>query len=250
MLELQSITKSFGQDLAVDDFNLTVRKGQLTVLIGPSGCGKSTLLKLIMGLIFPDTGMVRINDVLLTHATILKLRHKIGYVIQEGGLFPHLTARKNVILLAKHLNWSREAISARIHTLLELTQLSNEILERYPTQISGGQRQRVSLMRALMLNPDVLLLDEPLGSLDPMIRRDMQLELRSIVRELNKTVLLVTHDMGEADFFGDEIVLMKNGKIIQQGDLNTLIDQPTDSFVTSFISAQRNSLFPSARGDT
>ena len=166
----------------------------------------------------------------------------MGYVIQEGGLFPHLTAQQNVTLVARYLNWSSDKIDHRLSQLASLVQLNPDSLSRYPAELSGGQRQRVSLMRALMLDPDVLLLDEPLGSLDPMIRFDLQNDLRKIFQQLHTTVVLVTHDLSEAAFFADHIVLLKDGKIVQRGSLRDLIDAPADPFVESFIRAQRSPL--------
>jgi len=173
----------------------------------------------------------------------------MGYVIQEGGLFPHLTARENVILMACHLKWNHQRIEDRLYFLTELTRFPHSGLDRYPVQLSGGQRQRVSLMRALMLEPDLLLLDEPLAALDPMIRADLQADLKEIFTQLNSTVVLVTHDMSEACYFGDEIVLLRAGAIVQTGTPDELIHAPSDPFVTKFIKAQRN-LLDSFSGST
>jgi osmoprotectant transport system ATP-binding protein len=163
----------------------------------------------------------------------------MGYVIQDGGLFPHLTAEENVGLMARHLKWDRNRIDERIAALAELTLFPLDGLSRYPAQLSGGQKQRVSLMRAIMLDPEVLLLDEPLGALDPMIRADLQNELREIFRQLGKTVVMVTHDIHEAGYFGDSIVLMREGQVVQRATLADLLSHPADPFVTRFINAQR-----------
>jgi osmoprotectant transport system ATP-binding protein len=240
MLHLNNIFKTFQQTLAVKNFNLSIKSGQLTVLIGPSGCGKSTVLKIIMGLIYPDSGMVLLDSQKVEPKSVLSLRRKMGYVIQEGGLFPHLTARKNITLVAEQIGWKIREINRRLEDLQELTHITPDILNRFPVQLSGGQRQRISLMRALMLDPNILLLDEPLGALDPMIRSELQKDLKEIFQKLSKTVLLVTHDMGEAAFFGDQIVLMREGEIIQNGQLVDLIKKPADPFVALFIRAQRN----------
>ena len=226
----------------MSSFDLTIDEGKVVVLVGPSGCGKSTLLRLLLGLIEPDTGSVRFREQEMSGESVLKLRHQIGYVIQDGGLFPHLTARENVTLLASHLNWKEEQIDPRVDELRQLTHLPADALERYPTQLSGGQQQRVALMRALMLNPAVLLLDEPLGALDPLIRAELQSDLRDIFRSLGKTVVLVTHDIGEAAYLADEIVLLRKGAIIQRGTISDLLHRPVDPFVAEFISAQRNPL--------
>ena len=167
------------------------------------------------------------------------LRHRIGYVIQEGGLFPHLTARANILLVARHLGKPTEEMRTRLVELCELTRFSNNLLSRYPIELSGGQRQRVSLMRALMLSPELLLLDEPLGALDPLVRASLQKDLKEIFARLRQTALLVTHDLAEAAYFGDGIVLMDGGRIVQQGSINDLRERPVDPFVSEFINAQR-----------
>jgi len=242
MLELLDLNKSFNDNDAVKDFRLTAHSGQIVVLIGRSGCGKSTILKLIMHLLEPDSGSIKLNDEEISQKNIESIRQRIGYVIQEGGLFPHLSVKDNITIMAEYLNWPADKIESRLHELAGIMQFSADILQRFPLQLSGGQRQRVSLMRALMLDPDLLLLDEPLGSLDPMIRFDLQQELKDIFRKLNKTVLLVTHDMGEAAFFGDEIVLIRDGRLVQKGSVQDLIKNPAEPFVSAFINAQRSPL--------
>ena len=249
MFEVTGVSKTFGDLQALQKVDLSVHPEQTTVLIGPSGCGKSTLIRLMVGLIWPDEGTVTYEGQALTPANVLSLRHKMGYVIQEGGLFPHLTARKNVALMANYLGWAEDRIDSRIETLATLTHFPADGLDRFPGELSGGQRQRVGLMRALMLDPDVLLLDEPLGALDPMIRADLQSDLRLIFQTLGKTVVMVTHDMGEAGFFGDQIVLMREGEIVQIGSLKNLMQNPAHEFVTQFIHAQRNSLESMAPGE-
>jgi osmoprotectant transport system ATP-binding protein len=239
MLELSGVSKSYGRSVALQPTDLTIPPEQTSVLLGQSGCGKSTLLRLMVGLIQPDTGTVSFAGTRLSPENIQELRHRMGYVVQDGGLFPHLTARGNITLLARHLGWDVPRIEARIAELVELTQFPPDGLDRYPLQLSGGQRQRVSLMRALMLDPEVLLLDEPLGALDPIIRSDLQADLRRIFQALGKTVVLVTHDLGEARFFGDQIVLLREGRIIQQGTFADLVERPADPFITRFIKAHR-----------
>ncbi|WP_103028406.1 ATP-binding cassette domain-containing protein [Salinibacter altiplanensis] len=239
MIQLQGVTKRYGDAYAVQDVTLTAASEATTLLIGPSGSGKSTLLRLMIGLTRPDTGTVTVAGDRLAPSNARALRRRMGYVIQEGGLFPHLTGRANAALMARHLGWSSDRINARIDELTRLVQLDPDRLAQYPTELSGGQRQRVSLMRALMLDPDVLLLDEPLGALDPMIRADLQDDLRDIFRRLGKTVVFVTHDLGEAAFFGDRIVLLRQGRIEQSGTMQTLLSDPASPFVTDFIQAQR-----------
>jgi osmoprotectant transport system ATP-binding protein len=242
MLQLVGVSKSYGGVPALRPTDLTIPAGQTTVLIGPSGCGKSTLLRLLAGLIAPDSGVVTFEGVPITPANARELRRRIGFVVQDGGLFPHLTARGNVALLARHLGWDRIRIEKRLAELIELTRFPTELLDRYPVQLSGGQRQRVSLMRALMLDPALLLLDEPLGALDPLIRSDLQKDLRGIFQALHKTVVLVTHDLGEAGFLGDVLVLMEAGRIVQRDTFDNLVHAPADEFVTRFINAQRPAL--------
>ncbi|MCF8240077.1 MAG: ABC transporter ATP-binding protein [Melioribacteraceae bacterium] len=240
MIELRNVTKYFNQDRALDNISLTAETGKTTVIIGQSGCGKSTLLRIITGLTKHDNGSVKVEGNEITDKNISEIRRKIGFVIQEGGLFPHLSARKNISLMAEYLKWSESKISNRIKELVTLTKFPNEGLTKYPVQLSGGQRQRVSLMRALMLDPHILLLDEPLGALDPLIRYDLQTDLKEIFQKLNKTVVMVTHDLSEAVYFGEKIILMNNGKIVQSGNSIELLDKPKNDFVEKFINAQRS----------
>ncbi len=239
MLSLENVSKTYGRTLALAPLDLRLAVGETTVVIGPSGCGKSTLMGLMIGLIRPDQGRVRFGDTELTPETAPDIRRRTGYVIQDGGLFPHMTARDNISLMARQLGWAPDRITQRLDELAELTHFPAEALARYPVELSGGQRQRVSLMRALMLDPELLLLDEPLGALDPMIRFDLQNDLSAIFEALSKTVVLVTHDIAEAGFFADTIALMRDGEIIQKGTLDDLVTAPADPFVTRFIRAQR-----------
>ncbi len=242
MLELHAVSKSYNGQAAVHAIDLAIPAGQTTVLIGPSGSGKSSLLRLLAGLLRPDSGAITLDGAEIVPATLPSMRRRMGYVVQDGGLFPHLTARGNVTLMARYLGWDAKRMETRVAELAEMTQFPRDGLERYPAQLSGGQKQRVSLMRALMLDPDVLLLDEPLGALDPMIRSELQTDLRGIFQKLAKTVVLVTHDLGEAGYFGDLIVLLHDGRIVQQGSLADLVHKPADPFVTRFINAQRSPL--------
>ena len=238
MIELAGISKSFGDIQALKQVDLRIEKGRTTVLLGTSGCGKSTILRLILGLCFPEKGTVRFDGEPVTKETAIGIRRRIGYVAQEGGLFPHLTALKNVTLIANHLGWEKERIDARVEQLAALVSLDSKLLMLFPTELSGGQRQRIGLMRALMLEPDVLLMDEPLGALDPITRADLQRELGDIFARLKKTVLMVTHDLREADFFADLIVLMNAGQVVQQGKIGEMIRAPKNPFVSRFIQAQ------------
>ena len=242
MIVLSGVSKYFAATKALQAVDLAVPQGITTVLIGPSGCGKSTVLRLVIGLARPDTGEIFFAGRRILSHDLPMLRRRMGYVIQEGGLFPHLSAGDNVTLAARYLKWGKERIAERVRELAGLVRLSVDSLGRFPSRLSGGQRQRVSLMRALMLDPDVLLLDEPLGALDPMIRAELQADLKNVFQALRKTVVLVTHDMGEAAFFGDRIVLLREGAIVQAGTIHELLEAPADPFVTRFINAQRSPL--------
>jgi len=239
MIELRCVSKKYGDHRAVDRIDFDCPQGKTQVLIGTSGCGKSTLLRMMIGLVVPDAGAVYFENEPLAVQAIGAVRQRVGYMIQEGGLFPHLRVRENAAVVPHFLGWPKARTNSRIEELLALTQLSPTMLDRYPRQLSGGQRQRVSLMRALMLDPDVLLLDEPLGDLDPMIRAELQEDLRAIFRELGKTVVLVTHDLAEAGYLADRITLLRAGKIVQQGEFSDLIKNPVDAFAAKFVQAQR-----------
>ena len=240
MIELKDTSKNFGDIVALHPTDLSITEGKTTVLIGPSGCGKSTILRLIIGLLEPTTGYVEFEGERVSSDNILELRRRMGYVIQDGGLFPHLTAAENVTLMVKHLKRPAKDMQRRLEELCELTHFPRDGLNRYPVELSGGQRQRVSLMRGLVLDPDVLLLDEPLGALDPMVRASLQTDLKEIFQRLGKTVVLVTHDMAEAGYLGDRIVLLKEGTVVQQGTLEDLRERASDTFVSEFITAQRS----------
>ncbi len=240
LVQLVNVSKTYAGASALQPTSLAIERGKTTVLIGPSGCGKSTLLRLVICLIEPDSGAIEFDGATVTPGSLRTLRRRVGYVIQEGGLFPHLTARKNILLMARHLGKPENETGARLSELCELTRFPESLLDRYPLELSGGQRQRVSLMRALMLSPELLLLDEPLGALDPLVRAALQKELKDIFTRLKQTALLVTHDLAEAAYLGDEIVLMNEGRIVQQGSITDLRERPANDFVTEFINAQRS----------
>lgn len=242
MIKLQNISFSYKQEAVLKNFNLNVSTAKTTILIGPSGCGKSTILRLVNRLLIPDSGDIFIDGNLINEPNIRPHRLKMGYVIQEGGLFPNLTAKQNICLMAGRLKWDEEKIAMRLNELTELTQFTLENLSRYPGQLSGGQRQRVSLMRALMLDPDILLLDEPFAALDPLIRSGLHESMLEIFKRLKKTVLMVSHDLHEAAYLGNEIVLLNKGKIVQSGAIGDLVKNPAQKFVTEFIRAQRSHL--------
>jgi osmoprotectant transport system ATP-binding protein len=227
MIALASVTKAFGGRVALDDVSLTVESGHTHVLLGSTGSGKSTILKLILGLLKPDSGTVRVDAV-----------GRMGYVVQEGALYPHLSVARNVTLPARAAGWSAAAQEARLRTLAELVGLEPALLRVYPHELSGGQRQRASLLRALILDPPVLLLDEPLGALDPIARAELQRHLVRVIAEVRKTVVVVTHDIREAFVFGTTITLLRHGRVVQTGAFADLARRPAEPFVAEFLRAQ------------
>jgi osmoprotectant transport system ATP-binding protein len=239
LISFDKTSFSYGDVPTLRELTMQVPAGQTVALIGPSGCGKSTVLKLAAGLLRPASGNVTINGTDLRDSDLRKVRQRIGYVVQSGALFPHLSAADNVTLAARHLRREPSEITARLGELADMVRLSPQLLEKYPGELSGGQRQRVSIMRALFLDPDVLLLDEPLSALDPMVRAELQEDLRTWFTTLHKSVLMVTHDMPEAAFFADHLVLMRDGQVLQQGSCLQLLQQPANDFVGAFVKAQR-----------
>ncbi len=237
MFSLYNVVKQFGKVRAISDLSIEFKPNQTSVLIGSSGCGKSTLLRLLLGLIKPDAGEVRFKGEKIV--SFEEVRINTGYVVQDGGLFPHLNSRKNITLVADFQRWEKTRISNRLDNLIELTQFPPEAISRYPAELSGGQRQRVALMRALMLDPEVLLMDEPLVALDPVVRYEMQGELKEIFQVLDKSVIIVTHDISEAAFLGDEIFMMSEGIVLQSGQFQDLQKKPSSEFVTKYLRTQR-----------
>lgn len=240
MLEFVDVSRTYGTKTVVATMDWTVETGRTHVLIGPSGCGKSTILRMMIGLVPPSTGRILFNGEAVETDDWSPIRKRMGYVIQDGGLFPHMTARENAVVMMTELKRPKSDVEARLRELATLTHLPQDALDRYPAQLSGGQKQRVSLMRALMLDPEILLLDEPLAALDPLVRFELQRDLRDIFRQLGKTVVLVTHDVGEARFFGDKIMLLRRGRIVQRGPFEEFLESPADPFVTEFLNAQRS----------
>jgi osmoprotectant transport system ATP-binding protein len=228
----------------VGPLSLEVGPRTTVALVGPSGSGKSTVLRLLVGLLSADEGQVLVAGQPMNAATAPALRLRIGYLIQEGGLFPHLSARDNAVIVARHLGWSAERIEARLAELAGLARLATQQLDRFPAQLSGGERQRVALVRALFLDPDVILLDEPLGALDALVRKNLQEELRQMFRALGKTVLFVTHDLPEAAYIADEIVVMGRGVIVERGSPESLVAHPQSELTASLLAAYR----PLSRG--
>ncbi|MGC3996737.1 MAG: ATP-binding cassette domain-containing protein [Anaeromyxobacter sp.] len=238
VLELAGVVKGFGGARAVGPLHLAVSRGDSVALVGPSGAGKSTLLRLMLGLVAPDAGEVRRAGRPLDPADHAA-RRACGYVVQGGGLFPHLTAAGNAALVARHLRWPAARVAARLRELAALARLPTAAMARFPAELSGGQAQRVSLMRALFLDPPLLLLDEPLGALDPITRADLQDDLAQAFRALGKTVVLVTHDLAEAARLASRLVVLREGRTEQDGPLEALLRAPASPFVRRFVRAQR-----------
>ncbi|MEO5560261.1 MAG: ATP-binding cassette domain-containing protein [Dokdonella sp.] len=239
MFVLDQVTLRHGDHAAIDAVSLAFPTGSVSAVIGSSGSGKSTLLRLLLGLEWPDAGEVRIDGEPLRKSDVLAVRRRIGYVIQEGGLFPHLGVRDNLALLPRWLGWNDARIDERAHALASLTHFPTDAWHRFPAELSGGQRQRVALMRALMLDPPALLLDEPFGALDPIVRHDLQDELVAIFDSLEKTVVLVTHDVAEAAFLAPRLILLRDGRVVQDGTMDDFSQRPADPFVSRFIASRR-----------
>jgi osmoprotectant transport system ATP-binding protein len=238
MIDVRNLTKRFSMHTAVDDVSFTVGPGQTLVLLGTSGCGKTTTLKMINRLIEPTSGSVLINGVDVREQIGPDLRRGIGYVIQDGGLFPHYTIAEAIATVPKLLNWDANAIQQRTLELIEKLRLPQTLLNRYPAELSGGQRQRVGLARALAARPPVVLMDEPFGALDPFTRRHVRRELFGLSELKETTVVLVTHDVNEALELADRIALMDKGRIVQIGPPDELLNSPATDFVRDFLDEQ------------
>jgi osmoprotectant transport system ATP-binding protein len=246
VIVLDDVTQGYGPARVLDHVSLYVETGQRLALVGSSGSGKSTLLRTVLGLVIPESGRVSVGGTELQRATVEGIRLRSGYVIQDGGLFPHLSVLGNVGLVAERLGWTAARIEARAAELFELVGLAPALGGRFPKELSGGQKQRVGLMRALMLDPDLLLMDEPLGALDPILRTRMQRDLKELFLRLEKTVLLVTHDMAEAAFLADEIAVIRQGRILQRGTFEELAARPVDAFVEDLIAPRGRRPLPEA----
>ncbi|WP_324133440.1 ABC transporter ATP-binding protein [Bosea sp. (in: a-proteobacteria)] len=241
-IRLEKVTKLFPgvAKPAVDALDLTIESGQVCVLIGPSGCGKTTTMRMVNRLIEPTSGRIVVGDRDVTQADPVELRRHIGYVIQQIGLFPHMTIAQNVATVPKLLGWEPTRIKARVAEMLELVGLDPaQFLERYPRHLSGGQRQRVGVARALAADPPVMLMDEPFGAVDPIVRGRLQEEFLAILKRLQKTVILVTHDIDEAIRMGDVVAILKDGRLVQYDTPDRLLAAPANDFVADFVGADR-----------
>ena len=235
MIEFHDVNKVFAGQPAVSDLNLTCEEGAFSVLIGTSGSGKSTTLKMINRLVEHDSGRICFAGQEIRSLPVLELRRRMGYAIQSIGLFPHWTVARNIATVPQLQKWSKQQIDDRVDELMALLGLDPSLRERYPHQLSGGQQQRVGVARALAANPEVLLMDEPFGALDPVTRSALQLEMTRIHRILGRTIVLVTHDIDEALRLADRLVLMDNGRVVQQGSPLELLTQPATPFVREFF---------------
>lgn len=237
-LRFDHVTKQFpGMDrLAVDDCSLTVDDGEFIVLLGPSGCGKTTLLKMVNRLYDPSSGTIYLDDQDIQQANVTQLRRQIGYVIQQVGLFPHMTVAQNIRVVPELLGWEKSRMGERVDELLALVDLPPaQYRARYPSQLSGGQQQRVGVARALAGDPDLILMDEPFGAVDAITRTSLQDEMLKLQRQLRKTILFVTHDVDEALRLADRIVIMRSGKIVQYDTPIDILSQPADAFVNELV---------------
>ena len=235
MIDIANVVKRFAGHAAVDDVSLHVGRGETLVLLGTSGCGKTTTLKMINRLIEPSSGSIRMDGIDVAQQPGPDLRRRIGYVIQDGGLFPHYTIAEAIATVPKLIGWTPDQIQDRIRELIAKLQLPESLLKRYPAELSGGQRQRVGLARALAARPPVVLMDEPFGALDPFTRRHVRRELFGLNELQETTVVLVTHDVGEALELADRIALMDKGRIVQIGPPDELVNHPATEFVKDFL---------------
>lgn len=235
MIEFSHVNKAFGEQKAVSDLNLHVKEGSFSVLIGTSGSGKSTTLKMINRLVEHDSGRIRFAGEEIRSLPVLELRRRMGYAIQSIGLFPHWTVAQNIATVPQLLKWPRRKIDERVEELMTLLGLEVGLRERYPHQLSGGQQQRVGVARALAADPQVLLMDEPFGALDPVTRGALQQEMTRIHRLLGRTIVLVTHDIDEALRLAEHLVLMDGGEVVQQGTPLAMLTAPANDFVQQFF---------------
>ncbi|WP_121610116.1 ABC transporter ATP-binding protein [Mesobacillus foraminis] len=240
MITFENITKKYNRKTVIDNFSLNIEAGQLVVFIGPSGCGKTTLLKMINRLIHPSSGKIFVDGKDISKIDPIELRRNIGYVIQNTGLFPHMSIKENLELIPKLKGEDPEAIEKKTVELLELVGLNpEEYMHRFPKELSGGQQQRVGVARAFSTNSDIILMDEPFSALDPVTRSSLQEELFNMQKELNKTIIFVTHDMDEAYKIADKICLLKDGNILQYDTPENILKNPASEFVESFIGKRR-----------
>lgn len=239
MIEFQNVYKSYKDKKILENINLVIEDNSIVVLIGESGCGKTTTLKMINRLIEPTKGKIMINGKDIKKTNPIKLRRSIGYVIQQTGLFPHLTIRQNIELISKLEKKEKKMIQEKTMELMKMVGLSEELLDSYPSELSGGQQQRVGIARAFATDPDIILMDEPFSALDPITRSSLQDEVIRLQDKLKKTIIFVTHDMDEAIKLADKIAIMEQGKVVQYDRPEKILKQPVNEFVRNFVGEKR-----------
>lgn len=240
MIKFENISKKFKNTTVLSDISFEIEKGKLVAIIGESGCGKTTTLKMINGLITPTSGKIYINNEDISTKNVIDLRRNMGYVIQQTGLFPHMTIRENIELIPKVQNKNPEDIAQQTYNLMDMVGLDcDKFLNRYPVELSGGQQQRVGVARAFATNPDIILMDEPFSALDPITRSSLQDELVNLQSNLKKTIIFVTHDMDEAIKISDKMCIMDKGKIIQYDTPENILKNPVNDFVSQFVGKKR-----------
>lgn len=239
MIQFINVSKAYKEHNVIENINLEINKGELVVLIGPSGCGKTTILKMINRLIEPSDGQIKINGTDIEAQDPIELRRNIGYVIQQTGLFIHMTVRENIEIIPRLAKMPVSEIVDRTVKLMETVGLPEEFLDRYPNHLSGGQQQRVGVARAFAMNPDIILMDEPFSALDPLTRSQLQDELVSLQSKLHKTIVFVTHDMDEAVKIADRICILQGGRILQYDTPENILKNPAHGFVSEFVGSKR-----------
>jgi len=240
LIKFENISKKFKNTTVLSDVSFEIEKGKLVAIIGESGCGKTTTLKMINGLITPTSGKIYINNEDISTKNVIDLRRNMGYVIQQTGLFPHMTIRENIELIPKVQNKNPEDITQQTYNLMDMVGLDcDKFLNRYPVELSGGQQQRVGVARAFATNPDIILMDEPFSALDPITRSSLQDELVNLQSNLKKTIIFVTHDMDEAIKISDKMCIMDKGKIIQYDTPENILKNPVNDFVSQFVGKKR-----------
>ena len=236
-VELKDVCKSLGSKEVFRDLNLAIPAGIITAIVGESGSGKTTLLSLINGVVFADSGSTYVFGEPVTSENLLKTQRKIGYAVQGAGLFPHLTAEENISIVARSIGMNSDLIKKRVRVLLELVHLDQELLKNFPHALSGGQQQRVGLCRAMMLNPSLILLDEPFSSLDPITRKALHSEIIELQKATSVTIVIVTHDISEAMKLSQRIVVLKDGALVQEGSPENITRQPANQYVNDLLEA-------------
>lgn len=240
MIEFEKISKAYKAQKVLKDISFSIEKGQLVTIIGESGCGKTTLLKMINRLVKPSSGKISINEKDIQSMDEVELRREIGYVIQQTGLFPHMTVRENIELIPRLQKMQAEELAENTRKLMQMVGMDcDEFLDRYPTELSGGQQQRIGVARAFATDPDIILMDEPFSALDPITRADLQEELVQLQGRLKKTIVFVTHDMDEAVKIADMICIMRDGNILQYDTPENILKNPKDEFVSQFVGKNR-----------